>query len=70
MKKIISAKLAGSLLAGAFILLAVFHILVLLKVLPANNRLGRHDPKCAAKTGDVGDHCACCQAGVHPDHCC
>lgn len=36
MKKLFSAKLAGNLLIGAFGLLAVFHILVLLRVIPAN----------------------------------
>lgn len=36
MNKLISAKWAGNLLLGAFGLLSVFHILVLLTVIPAN----------------------------------
>jgi hypothetical protein len=36
MNKLISPKLAGNLLLGALGLLAVFHILVLLRVLPAD----------------------------------
>ena len=36
MNKLISTKLAGNLLLGALGLLAVFHILVLLRVLPAD----------------------------------
>jgi hypothetical protein len=36
MKKLISTKLAGNLLLSVLSLLAVFHILVLLRVLPAN----------------------------------
>ncbi len=36
MKKLVSAKLAGNILLVALGLLLVFHILVLLKVLPAN----------------------------------
>ena len=36
MNKLISAKLAGNLLLGALGLLAVFHILILLSVLPAD----------------------------------
>jgi hypothetical protein len=36
MNKLISTKLAGSLLLGSLGLLAVFHILVLLRVLPAD----------------------------------
>ena len=36
MKKFISTKLAGNLLLGSLGLLAVFHILVLLRVLPAD----------------------------------
>ena len=35
MKKLISAKLAGNILLAAFGLLIIFHILVLLKVIPA-----------------------------------
>jgi hypothetical protein len=36
MKKMISAKLAGNILLTALVLVAVFHILVLLKVIPAD----------------------------------
>jgi hypothetical protein len=36
MNKLLNAKLAGNLLVGSFGLLAVFHILVLLRVIPAN----------------------------------
>jgi hypothetical protein len=36
MNKLISAKLAGNILLGSLSLLAVFHILVLLQVLPAD----------------------------------
>lgn len=35
MKRLINAKLAGNILLAAFGLLAIFHILVLLKVIPA-----------------------------------
>lgn len=36
MKKLIGAKLAGNMLLVAFGLLAIFHVLVLLKVIPAD----------------------------------
>ena len=36
MRKLISAKLAGNVLLAAFGLLAVFHVLVLLRVVPAD----------------------------------
>jgi len=36
MKKILSAKLAGRILIGAFILMLLMHVLVLLQVMPSN----------------------------------
>ena len=36
MKKILSAKLAGRILIGAFILMLIMHVLVLAKVMPSN----------------------------------
>ena len=36
MKKIMSANLAGKILLGAFILMLVLHLLILLQVVPAN----------------------------------
>ena len=36
MKRLIGAKLAGNILLAAFGLLAIFHVLVLLKVIPAD----------------------------------
>jgi len=36
MKKIISANLAGKILVGAFILMLVLHVLILLQVVPSS----------------------------------
>jgi len=36
MKKILSAKLAGRILIGAFILMLIMHVLVLIGVMPSN----------------------------------
>ena len=36
MKKLVSANVAGVILLGAFILMLVLHVLILLRVIPAN----------------------------------